>query len=157
MVRRARLQPRSTAARSELPPSRTSSRSRSKKTTNESAVMPIATIRPAMPSQRQREALVLAEHDHRQVGEQPGDHQAAHRDDAPGPGSTAAGRCTTSSRPSAAAIRPAASWSRPSCGEIDCDRLLAEGQRQRAVGQLVGQVGGIVLAEVADDLAPSRR
>ena len=49
MVRRARPQPRSTAARSERP-SLTSSRRRSKKTTNESAVMPIATIRPAMPA-----------------------------------------------------------------------------------------------------------
>ena len=49
MVRLARCQPRSTAARSDLP-SLTSSRSRSKKTTNESAVMPIATISPATPA-----------------------------------------------------------------------------------------------------------
>ena len=50
MVRRARVHPCSTAARSDLPPSRTSSRSRSKNTTNESAVMPTATMRPAMPA-----------------------------------------------------------------------------------------------------------
>ena len=49
IVRRARSQPRSTAARS-VRPSLTSSRSRSKYTTNESAVMPIATTRPAMPA-----------------------------------------------------------------------------------------------------------
>ncbi len=49
MVRRALAQPRSTAARSDLP-SRTSSRNRSKYTMNESAVMPIATISPAMPA-----------------------------------------------------------------------------------------------------------
>src|ERR1039457_4320639 len=49
MVRRARFQPRSTAVRS-VRPSRTSSRSRSKKTTNESAVMPMATMRPAIPA-----------------------------------------------------------------------------------------------------------
>ncbi len=48
MVRRARFQPDSTAGRNCLP-SRTSSRNRSKNTTNESAVMPIATIRPAIP------------------------------------------------------------------------------------------------------------
>ncbi len=48
MVRRARCQPCSTAERSVLP-SRTSSRSRSKNTMNESAVMPIATMSPAMP------------------------------------------------------------------------------------------------------------
>ncbi len=49
IVRRARCQPRSTPARSDLP-SLTSSRSRSKNTTNESAVIPIATIRPATPA-----------------------------------------------------------------------------------------------------------
>jgi hypothetical protein len=49
IVRRARRQPCSTADRSDLP-SRTSSRSRSKNTTNESAVIPIATIKPAMPA-----------------------------------------------------------------------------------------------------------
>ena len=48
IVRLARFQPLSTAGRSVLP-SRTSSRSRSKNTMNESAVMPIATTRPAMP------------------------------------------------------------------------------------------------------------
>jgi hypothetical protein len=48
IVRLARFQPASTAGRSVLP-SRTSSRNRSKNTTNESAVMPIATIRPAIP------------------------------------------------------------------------------------------------------------
>ena len=47
IVRLARFHPASTAGRSVLP-SRTSSRSRSKKTMNESAVMPIATTRPAM-------------------------------------------------------------------------------------------------------------
>ena len=47
IVRRARFQPLSTAGRSVLP-SRTSSRSRSKYTMNESAVMPIATTRPAI-------------------------------------------------------------------------------------------------------------
>ena len=47
MVRRARFQPLSVAGRSDLP-SRTSSRSRSKYTMNESAVTPIATTRPAM-------------------------------------------------------------------------------------------------------------
>ena len=47
-VRRARFQPRSTAVR-RVRPSRTSSRNRSKNTTNESAVMPMATIRPATP------------------------------------------------------------------------------------------------------------
>ena len=35
--------------------------------------------------QGQREALVLAEHDDRQVGEQPRDHQAEHRDDRQAP------------------------------------------------------------------------
>ena len=49
IVRRARFQPLSTAPRSERP-SRTSSRRRSKNTTNESAVMPMATMRPAMPA-----------------------------------------------------------------------------------------------------------
>ena len=49
IVRLARFHPDSTAGRSCLP-SRTSSRNRSKKTTNESAVMPMATIRPAMPA-----------------------------------------------------------------------------------------------------------
>ena len=49
IVRLALAQPRSTAARSDLP-SLTSSRSRSKYTMNESAVMPIATMRPAMPA-----------------------------------------------------------------------------------------------------------
>ena len=49
IVRRARFQPRSTAVRSDLP-SLTSSRNRSKNTTKESAVIPIATIRPAMPA-----------------------------------------------------------------------------------------------------------
>ena len=48
IVRLARFQPASTAGRSALP-SRTSSRNRSKNTTNESAVMPMATIRPAIP------------------------------------------------------------------------------------------------------------
>ena len=48
IVRRARFHPLSTAGRSELP-SRTSSRIRSKKTMNESAVMPIATTSPAIP------------------------------------------------------------------------------------------------------------
>ncbi len=48
-VRRARFQPRSTAVR-RVRPSRTSSRSRSKNTTNESAVMPMATMRPATPA-----------------------------------------------------------------------------------------------------------
>src|SRR5579875_1947032 len=49
MVRRARNHPFSTALRSELP-SRTSSRNRSKNTTNESAVTPTATMRPAIPA-----------------------------------------------------------------------------------------------------------
>ena len=49
IVRRARFQPLSTAAR-RVRPSRTSSRNRSKNTTNESAVIPMATIRPAMPA-----------------------------------------------------------------------------------------------------------
>src|SRR4029453_3710363 len=49
MVRRARRHPCSTAAR-KLRPSLTSSRNRSKNTTNESAVMPTATIRPAIPA-----------------------------------------------------------------------------------------------------------
>ncbi len=49
MVRLALVQPRSTADLSDLP-SRTSSRSRSKYTMNESAVMPIATMRPATPA-----------------------------------------------------------------------------------------------------------
>ena len=49
IVRRARFQPASTAGRSCLP-SRTSSRNRSKNTTKESAVMPMATIRPAIPA-----------------------------------------------------------------------------------------------------------
>ena len=49
IVRLARFQPASTAGRSCLP-SRTSSRNRSKNTTNESAVMPTATISPAMPA-----------------------------------------------------------------------------------------------------------
>ena len=48
IVPRARFQPLSTASRSDLP-SRTSSRSRSKNTMNESAVMPMATMSPAMP------------------------------------------------------------------------------------------------------------
>ena len=52
----------------------------------------------------------------------------------------------------APASRPACSWSLPSCGEIDCDGLLAEGERQRAVVQHVGQVGGLSLAEAAGDL-----
>src|ERR1700729_3169231 len=46
IVRRARFQPLSAAGRSVLP-SRIASRSRSKYTMNESAVMPIATTRPA--------------------------------------------------------------------------------------------------------------
>ena len=48
MVRRARTQPRGTAER-KLRPSRTSSLRRSKNTTNESAVMPMATMNPAIP------------------------------------------------------------------------------------------------------------
>ncbi len=47
-VTRARAQPVSTATRIDLP-SRISSRMRSKKMTNESAVTPTAMIRPAMP------------------------------------------------------------------------------------------------------------
>ncbi len=50
MVRRARTHPCSTAVRSVLPPSRTSSRNRSKNTTKESAVIPMATMRPAIPA-----------------------------------------------------------------------------------------------------------
>ena len=49
IVRRARIQPWRTAERSDLP-SRSSSRNRSKNTTKESAVIPMATIRPATPS-----------------------------------------------------------------------------------------------------------
>jgi hypothetical protein len=49
MVRRARTQARGVALRS-VRPSRTSSLSRSKYTTNESAVMPMETMNPAMPA-----------------------------------------------------------------------------------------------------------
>ncbi len=49
IVRRARTQPRGTADRN-VRPSRTSSLSRSKKITNESAVMPMATMNPATPA-----------------------------------------------------------------------------------------------------------
>ena len=48
-MRRARTQPRGTAERNERP-SRTSSFNRSKKITNESAVMPMATMNPATPA-----------------------------------------------------------------------------------------------------------
>ena len=49
IVRRDRDQARGTALRA-LFPSRTSSFRRSKKTTNESAVTPMATMKPAMPA-----------------------------------------------------------------------------------------------------------
>ena len=49
IVRRARTQPRGTAERN-VRPSRISSLMRSKKMTNESAVMPIATMKPATPA-----------------------------------------------------------------------------------------------------------
>ncbi len=47
-MRRARVHPRGTAER-KLRPSRISSLMRSKKMTNESAVMPMATMNPATP------------------------------------------------------------------------------------------------------------
>jgi hypothetical protein len=53
IVRRARTQPYSTAVRG-LRPSRISSRNRSKNTTNESAVIPMATIMPATPAMDRR-------------------------------------------------------------------------------------------------------
>ncbi len=53
IVRRARAQPVSTADVSERP-SRTSSRTRSKNTMNESAVMPIETMKPATPARLRR-------------------------------------------------------------------------------------------------------
>ena len=49
IVLRARTQPRGTADRNERP-SRISSLMRSKNTTNESAVVPMPMIRPAMPA-----------------------------------------------------------------------------------------------------------
>ena len=49
IVLRARAQPRGTADRNERP-SRISSLMRSKNTTNESAVVPIPMIRPAIPA-----------------------------------------------------------------------------------------------------------
>ena len=68
IVRRARFQPSSTAAASGRP-SRTSSRIRSKYTMNESAVMPIATIRPATPARLEPVALPPAEEHDEAVGD----------------------------------------------------------------------------------------
>src|SRR5579875_2730420 len=103
IVRRARFHPLSTAVRS-VRPSLTSSRSRSKKITNESAVMPIATMRPAMPaSDRVKFWYLLSSTTDRNVS-------AAE---------IARLKTDTSARPSAAAIRPASSWFLPSWGETE--------------------------------------
>ena len=60
-------------------PSRTSSRSRSKKTTNESAVMPMATIRSGDTGEAQREADLPAEQHDQAVGQDAGRPRAGAR------------------------------------------------------------------------------
>ena len=66
-------------------PSRISSRRRSKYTTNESAVMPMDTIAPAMPGQGQGEPDGVAQDHEQAVGHPGGDDQAEHRDHAEHP------------------------------------------------------------------------